>query len=345
MSAMADRTVSKHHSDTAGLTERLRSAVAYLGDQAVLDHPLGPLCTYRVGGSAQVFVAARDQRELLALAEALAPIGAEIADAGLVHVIGKGSNLLVSDGGVEGLVIQLGDGFDEVTVLDDVDEDRVVVRLGASLSLPVAARQLARRSLVGFEWAVGIPGSIGGALRMNAGGHGDDLAAVLSRVHLIDLSNGKAVVVDALEMDLGYRTSSLLDHQVVTAVEIGLAHGDATAANERLSEIVRWRRENQPGGANAGSVFTNPPGDSAGRLIDTAGCRGLRIGTAEVSPKHANFIQADPNGRADDVMALMRSVVERVESEHGVRLHAETVLLGFSDEDVRAVKGSGGLRR
>ena len=105
-----------------------------------------------------------------------------------------------------------------------------------------------------------------------------------------------------------------------------------------MSEIVKWRRENQPGGANAGSVFTNPPGDSAGRLIDTAGCKGLRIGTAQISDKHANFIQVDPDGKADDVMALMKDVVQRVEATHGVTLHAETVLLGFPPADVAAVK-------
>jgi UDP-N-acetylmuramate dehydrogenase len=115
----------------------------------------------------------------------------------------------------------------------------------------------------------------------------------------------------------------------VIEARIGLTPGDVAAGEAELSEIVRWRREHQPGGQNAGSVFTNPEGDSAGRLIDAAGCRGLRIGSAEVSTKHANFVQADPDGSADDVFALMVEVARRVRRTHGVDLHPETRLVGF----------------
>jgi UDP-N-acetylmuramate dehydrogenase len=139
----------------------------------------------------------------------------------------------------------------------------------------------------------------------------------------------------AADLHLGYRSSALDASQVVVSAELALSAGDPRRGQAELSEIVRWRREHQPGGQNAGSVFTNPPGDSAGRLIDAAGCRGLRIGTAEVSTKHANFIQADPGGSADDVAALMREVASRVRDHAGVELHAETVVVGFRDEASR----------
>lgn len=327
---------------SAAVVERMASALSFLGERLQRDFPLAPLCTYRVGGPAELFVAVADPEELVAVAAALAALAAPSpADLGLVHVFGKGSNLLVADAGVPGLVLQLGDAFAELAVLRD-DGEHVVVALGAALSLPVAARRIAALGLSGFEWAVGIPGSVGGAVRMNAGGHGSELVEVLRRVHLVDLATGEALVVEAAQLELAYRSSALRDHQVVTGIEIALVRGDVAQAEERLSEIVRWRRENQPGGANAGSVFTNPPGDSAGRLIDSAGCKELRIGSAQVSGKHANFIQVDPEGSADDVMALMKAVVARVREHHGVTLHAETVLLGFPQTDVEAVKGGRG---
>ena len=136
-------------------------------------------------------------------------------------------------------------------------------------------------------------------------------------------------MVAAADLELDYRRSALADHQVVVHADLGLAPGDPVAGEEQLSEIVRWRREHQPGGQNAGSVFTNPPDDSAGRLIDAAGCRGLRIRSAEVSTKHANFIQADPDGSADDVWAVMVEVARRVRDSAGVSLHPETRLVGF----------------
>lgn len=318
--------------------DAIRSALEFLGDRLLSDHSLAPLCTYRAGGAAELFVVVGDDDELATIARAISSVsGGSLIEQGLLHTIGKGSNLLVSDRGVKGLVLQLGESFAEIAINGE-SGDRVVVGVGASASLPVVARRTAAMGLTGFEWAVGIPGSVGGAVRMNAGGHGSELREVLTRVHLVDLESGEAMSMVPAQLQLGYRRSSIRAHQIVTGIEIELERGDSTEAERRLSEIVKWRRENQPGGANAGSVFTNPPGDSAGRLIDTAGCKGLRIGTAQISDKHANFIQVDPDGKADDVMALMKDVVQRVEATHGVTLHAETVLLGFRPADVAAVK-------
>jgi UDP-N-acetylmuramate dehydrogenase len=164
---------------------------------------------------------------------------------------------------------------------------------------------------------------------MNAGGHGADMAASLVRVRVVDLRTGEDERVAAADLDLTYRHSSVRDDQVVVDADLRLDAGDPGAGEAEMSEIVRWRHEHQPGGQNAGSVFTNPDGDSAGRLVDAAGCRGLRLGTAEVSTKHANFIQADPGGSADDVFALMVQVARRVQGAVGVRLRPETRLVGF----------------
>ena len=219
-----------------------------------------------------------------------------------VLVVGRGSNLLVSDAGFDGLVIRLGEG------LSSIEVDGHVLTAGGSAALPVVARRSVAESLSGFEWAVGVPGSIGGAVRMNAGGHGSDMAASLIGVRVVDLRTGETREVAAAELDLAYRSSNLASHEVVTSARLGLSAGSRPQGESLLSEIVAWRRENQPGGHNAGSVFTNPPGGSAGALIDASGCKGLRIGTAEVSAKHANFIQADEGGSADDVYSLMVEV-------------------------------------
>jgi UDP-N-acetylmuramate dehydrogenase len=133
----------------------------------------------------------------------------------------------------------------------------------------------------------------------------------------------------AADLGLGYRTSALPPGEIVTSVRLRLARGDAAASLERLREIVRWRRANQPGGANAGSVFRNPPGDSAGRLIEAAGLKGARVGSAEVSTKHANFVQVDAGGRAADVAALMDVISSRVAELFGVELVAENRFVGF----------------
>ncbi|MGH9247499.1 MAG: UDP-N-acetylmuramate dehydrogenase [Acidimicrobiales bacterium] len=297
--------------------EAMEAVAEALGGRARRDVPLGPLTTYRVGGAAVLFLEANNVDDLLVASAAVRAAWLPVL------VVGKGSNLLVSDRGFPGLAIALGEHFVRVVI------DGPIVRAGAAVALPVVARRTAAAALTGFEWAVGVPGSIGGAVRMNAGGHGSDMAAVLHRVRLVDLLTGADRAMSASELALGYRTSAVAAHHVVTEAELGLAVGDRAAAEAEIADVVRWRRANQPGGQNAGSVFTNPADESAGWLIDRAGCRGLRRGTAQVSPKHANFIIADDGGRADDVWALMVEVRRRVAAAHGVVLHPETHLIGF----------------
>ncbi len=308
-----------------------------LGGRCRRDVPIGPRTTYRVGGSAALLLEATTIDDLVVVGPALAGTGVPVL------VLGRGSNLLVADAGFRGLVVTLaGETFGAVTLpggggdaADGTDEDgrRSRVRAGGAVALPALARQTAAAGLTGLEWAVGVPGSVGGAVRMNAGGHGADTQATLLRCRLVDLRSGAADWCRVDDLDFGYRRSSVAAHQVVVEAEYRLAPGDRTESETTIRDIVRWRREHQPGGQNAGSVFVNPlgepPGNSAGWLVDAAGLKGHRVGSAEVSTKHANFILADPGGSADDVAALMVEVQRLVRERLGVTLVAEVRLLGF----------------
>ena len=298
------------------------TAAAVLGPTARRRVPLGPYTTYRVGGAAEVLFEAQGPEDLESVRAA---VEASAID---VLVVGKGSNLLVADAGFAGLAVVLGSDFETLAI------DGRVVRAGAAVSLPVLARRTASAGLSGLEWAVGVPGSVGGGVRMNAGGHGSDIAATLRQVGVADLRSPRPGIVEvpADRLDLSYRHSNLSDHEVVVWAEFGLHPGDAASSEAEIADIVRWRRAHQPGGSNAGSVFTNPPADSAGRLIDAAGLRGLRVGSASVSTKHANFFQADPAGSADDVAALMQEVQRKVQQHSGVRLQPEVRMVGFPAE-------------
>jgi UDP-N-acetylmuramate dehydrogenase len=293
---------------------------AALGPLGRAGVPLGPLTTYRVGGPAAILVEAAGLDDLESVRAAVR--GTDVP----VLVVGKGSNLLVADAGFPGLALVLTDAFAQVAI----EGDTLVA--GGATPLPVAARRSAAAGLTGFEWAVGVPGSIGGGVRMNAGGHGAEIRDSLVDATVVDLDSDGPIeqVRSGADLEFSYRHSAIGPRQVVTSARFRLAAGDVAASEARISEIVQWRRENQPGGQNAGSVFTNPEGDSAGRLIDAAGLKGLRVGTAFVSDKHANFFQADPNGSADDVIALIREVQRRVREAIGVTLVPEVQMVGAS---------------
>jgi len=296
-----------------------------LGALAQRDAPLGARTTYRVGGTAAVLVEARTRGDLLALADALSGTAVEVL------VVGRGSNMLVADGGFAGVAVVLAGDHEMIDEPVDADGGIVHVRAGGAVALPVLSRRLAERGLQGLEWAVGVPGSVGGAVRMNAGGHGDDTSSSLVCAEVFDLRAAAAATRAPESLALGYRRSSLREGEVVTAATFSLRRGDADAAKRAVAEVVRWRREHQPGGSNAGSIFANPPGDHAARLVEAAGAKGRRRGTAAVSDKHANFIQADAAGSADDVAALIDDVRRLVEEASGVSLRTEVVLVGFED--------------
>jgi UDP-N-acetylmuramate dehydrogenase len=304
--------------------EALAALEEVLGDLVERDASLGALTTYRVGGRAAARVRAESVEHLVAIGRLVARYGFPVV------VVGKGSNLLVADSGFAGLVVSLGDGLATI----EIDGTRVLA--GGAAPLPVVARRTAAASLTGFEWAVGVPGTIGGGVRMNAGGHGSDMAASVVGVRVVDLATGEDEHMSIDALGLGFRRSALVATQIVAVVELHLEPGDRAHSEAEIAEIVTWRRENQPGGANAGSVFTNPVPDSSGRLIDLAGAKGLRHGSAAVSTKHANFIQVDEGGSAGDVAVLMAEVRAMVVERTGVDLHAETHFLGFAADVAEA---------
>ena len=297
---------------------------------------LSQFTTYKVGGTAALHMMVSSIDDLYLVSAVLAEVELPIL------VIGRGSNLLISDSGFKGLALTIGGLADYVDLPNRDEEPEVepIALFGGSVALPVAARQSVARGLTGFEWGVGVPGSVGGAVRMNAGGHGSDMASSVTSVRMFHLRKGLEAHVNAVDLGLRFRGSALDDHHVVLSATVDLEWSKSPEASEaELQEVVRWRRENQPGGQNAGSVFVNPePGKvSAGAVIDELGMRGLRVGSAQVSEKHANFIQADVGGSAQDVVALMAEVRRRVRDERGYVLRSEIRLVGFEDETDSAI--------
>ena len=282
--------------------------------------PLSRFSTYRVGGPAALLIKIEDTTVFSTLVKALKKFHLPVL------LIGNGSNVLISDDGFEGAVLKLGESFETIEIEGEV------VKAGAAVKLPVLARETVKFGLSGFEWAVGVPGTVGGAVRMNAGGHGSDIASSLLEVTTINLLTGVSSNVPAKALDFSYRYSCIKNTDFVLDAKFELIQGDKDESKRFLNEIVRWRRDNQPGGQNSGSVFTNPEGDSAGRLIEAAGLKGTRIGSAHISEKHANFIQVDEDGSAEDVRKLMSLVVEKVEDFHSITLTPETVLVGFDSD-------------
>lgn len=300
----------------------LADLIAQGGDRVLEHAPFGARTTYRVGGRVRALVT-------LSCDDDLNELGPIIAALNLPwRVIGNGSNLLVADGEHDVIGVAMTGDFAKLTWNDEGED--VVVVAGGGLDLPVAARRLAKVGVAGFEWAVGVPGTFGGAVVMNAGGHGSDMKASVDTVRTWDMSGFRIVHRD--ELAFGYRASAIGLGQLVTSVTLRLHRGVSANCESQLRDIVRWRREHQPGGANGGSVFQNPDGDYAARLIELAGCKGRRFGTAVVSEKHANFIIADANGLANDVFDLLCTVRDEVFQKTGVLLHSEHRFLGFTDE-------------
>jgi UDP-N-acetylmuramate dehydrogenase len=286
---------------------------------------LAELSTLRVGGPARVLVTAESDRDL-----------AVVGQVCLEHrlpwaIVGRGSNLLVSDHGWPGVAILLGAGFRGVEI------SGVSVRAGAAEKLPVLAVRVADAGLTGFAWACAVPGSLGGAVRMNAGAHGGDMAEHLVEVEIVRLRTGLRETWPAPALGLGYRSSCLPDDAVVVAATLALTRGDVDTVREEIRSIRAWRRAHQPlNEPNCGSVFTNPVDGSAGRLIDEAGLKGHRVGGAEVSLRHANFIVTHRGATAQDVASLIRLVQHRVRETTGVQLVPEVTRLGaFPDDEDR----------
>jgi UDP-N-acetylmuramate dehydrogenase len=290
-------------------------AAAAFGDAVVFDERMSAHTLYRIGGPAGLFVTASSTAVLQRAVAFAREHGLPLA------VIGHGSNLLVPDDGVRGLVVRV--------EIKTARVDGTALVAGAGLPLAQAARLALEHALTGLEFTVGIPGTVGGAVVMNAGCHGAEIGALVEQVELV-ASDGSMRTVARGACAFGYRTSAVPSlGAAVAAATLRLAPGDPAEIEQRMGEFRAWRAEAQPHGRpNAGSVFKNPPGEAAGRLIDQAGCKGLRVGGAEVSTVHANFIVNRDRATYADVKALIETVRERVEATFGVALELELVDLG-----------------
>lgn len=282
------------------------------------DATLAPLTTYKFGGTARFLVVA-DGEEDLGLASRLA------ADEGVpILALGRGSNVVVSDSGFDGVVIRPGPGMTGWQAREDGS-----IVAGAGTALPMLARESTRAGRGGLEFFTGIPGSVGGAVRMNAGCHGSETADWMVTARVFDLADAVARDRAPSDLEMSYRHSNLTDDDFVVSATFRTVERDPAEADAIIREITRWRRENQPGGTfNAGSVFKNPPGDSAGRIIDDAGLKGLRVGAAEVSRRHANFFVAGEGATAQDVHDLVAEVHRRVLEQTGIDLVTEIRFVG-----------------
>ena len=280
----------------------------------VADAPLGPQTWFRTGGPAEVLFRPADVEDLSSF---LAAVPADVA----VTVLGVGSNLLVRDGGVKGVVVRLMRGFTGI----EVEGHEVVSGAGAlDLNVALTARE---HSLAGLEFLSGIPGTIGGAVAMNGGAYGGELAQVLVSAEAVDRA-GKVHRVDAAALGFTYRHSAAPPDWIFTSARLRAAPGDQLAIARRMGEIDAARTDSQPRSRTGGSTFVNPTGHKAWELIDQAGCRGLRIGDAQVSEKHCNFLLNLGAATAADIEALGEEVRRRVFAQSGVRLEWEIRRIG-----------------
>lgn len=285
---------------------------------------LSDYTTLKVGGPAGLLVEAQKESDLVA-------VGRVCADLDLPHaVVGRGSNLLVADAGFPGIVVVLGRAFRGVDVLPAMPgSSRRLVVVGAAEPLPALARTVADEGLGGLAWAAGVPGTVGGGVRMNAGAHGGEVKDTLVEADVVRLRSGSRETWPRTTLGFTYRHSDLPDDAVVVSATFSLPEVDLEDIRAEVEHVRAWRRDHQPINLpNCGSVFTNPPGDSAGRLIEACGLKGTSIGGATVSELHANFIVTERGTSADDVHALIHLVRTRVADEHGVDLRPEVTLLG-----------------
>jgi UDP-N-acetylmuramate dehydrogenase len=280
----------------------------------VADAPLGPQTWFRTGGPAEVLFRPADVEDL---ASFLAALPADVP----VMVLGVGSNLLVRDGGVKGVVIRLMRGFTAIAI-----EGHEVVSGAGALDLNVAltARD---HGLAGLEFLSGIPGTIGGAVAMNGGAYGGELSQVLASAEAVDRA-GVIHRVDATDLGFSYRHNTAPADWIFTSARLRATPGEQLAIARRIAEIDAARTESQPRSRTGGSTFVNPEGHKAWELIDRAGCRGLRIGEAQVSEKHCNFLINLGTATAADIEALGEEVRRRVFAHCGVRLAWEIRRIG-----------------
>jgi UDP-N-acetylmuramate dehydrogenase len=293
---------------------------AKLGMRLKVGELLAPHTTFRIGGPADLFVRAESRDELVEFATAASAARLPL------FVLGNGSNILVSDAGVRGLVVENhADGF-------VIEEDKNKLRLTADsgASLPGLANRLARQGWSGLEWAIGIPSTVGAAVVGNAGAHGSSISTCLIRAE-VHRANGDIEWLLTSNLDFAYRSSRLkhsMHQEIVLRAEFELERDDLTACLARMNKYSEHRRRTQPTNPSIGSMFKNPPGDYAGRLIETAGLKRARVGQVQVSPVHANFFVNLGGGTAREVLELVGLVRQKVREASGVELELEIQLVG-----------------
>jgi len=290
------------------------------GLKVKIAEPLARHTSMKIGGPADYFIEVERDAALTNLLQALNQHGTPFC------LLGNGSNVLVSDRGVRGAVVHLVGEFKRVSWREE--NQTVQVYVGAAYAVTQLVREAARKGYEGLEFAEGIPGSVGGALFMNAGAYGSEFEKVVDRVEGMT-AEGQSIRFSRNEMSFSYRDSHLPQGTVVTRVHMRLHKGEAVKVGTKLRELVSRRKGSQPSGfPNSGSMFRNPPGDYAGRLIEAAGLKGRRIGQSQISERHANFIVNLGGAKAVEVRALMKLAQTEVRREFGVQLIAEVKFLG-----------------
>jgi len=287
-------------------------------ERLLRDEPLAKYTAARLGGAADfVYVARESAREVSDIVQAAWKQNIP------VRVLGGGANVLVSDHGFRGLVV-----INKVSEAA-FKESQVVVTSGYSLT--ILARKCASRGLAGFEWAASVPGTVGGAVVNNAGAHGGDMAANLHTATICDAEKGVQVLTKA-DLAFAYRSSALKHRAdrrfLVLMATLNLQSGEPAKINAKIDEFIAYRKRTQPPGASLGSIFKNPHGDYAGRLIESLGLKGYAVGGAQVSPVHANFFINTGKATASDYYALIQHVQKRVYEATGVMLETEIEVLG-----------------
>ncbi|MBL7073893.1 UDP-N-acetylmuramate dehydrogenase [candidate division KSB1 bacterium] len=281
------------------------------------DEPLADHTSYGIGGKADLYLVPEDETDLENLFRFVH--GRKIP----WFVIGNGTNLLVSDRGFRGFVVDLKKGWDRIVV------EGQGVRVGAGVGLEKLTSFCARKNLKGLEFLAGIPGTVGGAIIMNAGAFGQEISHKLRTVTAM-VPDGRIEVLKKDEIGFGYRQSGTLRKNIMLEACFGLEPGEKELINQRMRQLLKERRQRQPLSLpSAGSVFKSPIDRPAGQLIEEAGLKGIRIGDAMVSKKHANFIVNLARARAEDVLALIEEVKGRVKNRFGVELELEIKLIGF----------------
>jgi UDP-N-acetylmuramate dehydrogenase len=289
---------------------------ARFGERVRASMPLAELTSFRIGGPADLFVNVEDETELMHAKAAAYRAGVPC------FCLGAGTNLLVSDRGMRGLVVRLGDGFGKIKI----DDTKVVA--GAAAAFGALVQAVVDRGLEGLEFGEGIPGTVGGGLVMNAGAFGGEIAKVVTLVHGVTEA-GEALALTKDDVKFAYRRTDLPSHFIITRVDFELAHGDRERLTSRVAELKAKRASRQPRGVpNAGSIFKNPPGNFAGKLLEGAGLKGTRLGGAAFSDQHANFIVNLGGAQAAEVRALIDMARNKVKEQSGVLLEPEVRLVG-----------------